>query len=173
MGEQTTPASGQAAGDAWPAFQTAFTRLVEETVRRSGHASPGGSHAGASVDVRKMVTEAVGAVLLETPLLEKVIEKALKSNPAAAAAAAKGGGDTSEAIRQEAGKVVREYLSRHLGVLFQTEIRGVIQKEMKSLLASDDVKEMIDDKFRMINQYLKTDVIPKVVHQELAKSPTA
>lgn len=180
MGEDTKPSTALSKqSETWSTIQSALNRLVEEVVREEiVSMTPLPSRAGGkdSADLKRTITEILGTILLETGLLErlveKIVEKQLKSQGAAGtnSAASAPGADSLDAIRQETGKVAREFLSRHLGGLFQTEIRGVIQKEMKTILASDEIKELIDEKFRTINVYLKTEVIPKVVQQELAKA---
>jgi hypothetical protein len=176
MGDPTTKAAISTRNGTWLAFQASLTRLVEETVRKELAAKPVSNRnlGGVSAELKKTITEAVTGVLIETNFLERLVERQVKAcvgaSPPANGGAVATGGENPEALRQETEKVVREYLSRHLGVLFQTEIRGVIQKEMKTFLSSDELKELIDEKFRMINHYLKTEVIPKVVHQELSKS---
>ena len=37
------------------------------------------------------------------------------------------------------------------------------------VLASDELKELIDDKFRVINTYIKNELVPKAVKKEMQK----
>lgn len=167
MGDSTTTLPPRTSS-AWMAYQVAFTKLLTELGgEESAKAPPAAGTTPA--DIKKTVTEAVGAVLLETKVLERIIDRQIKAhfdgNPAP-----KGAEGGLEIFRQEVPKVVREYLQRHLSALLESELRVVIHKEIMNFMASDELKELMDDKFRLMNTYLKTDVIPKVVQQELARS---
>jgi hypothetical protein len=172
MGESTASLPPKASGS-WMAYQVAFTKLLTDLVGPEPGAAPAGekSAAASSAELKKTVTDAVTAVLFETKILERVIDRQIKAQLAAASAAkASEGGSTGDAVRQEIPKIVKEYLTRNLGQLFEGEVRGAIQKEILSFMASDQMKEIMDDKFRLINSYLKSEVIPKVVQQELARA---
>ncbi len=156
---------------AWGEFQGALTRFTEEFGKSiiavegklDGKGKSPGEAGSSSVDLRKMVAEVVSAALLETPILDKAIERYHKAHSGAA-----GGAPPGNQAQIQAS--VKEYLSQHLGAHFQAEIRGVIQKEMKSALASDDLKELLDEKLRAVTLYLKNEVIPKAVQQVIARS---
>src|SRR2546422_7844271 len=157
---KTASASPPKLSESWVALQSAFCKCVEEAVAKAAH---GGSHAGGShaarapegqAEIKKVVTETVSSVLLETNLVERVVERHLKSKSGAAAhAGAPGGKDVEEAVR--------DYLEQNLAKLFQSEIPGAIQRELKPFINSDEIKELIDEKFRTITNYLKSEVIPK------------
>ena len=178
MGESSPPAAAKRT-ESWNEFQAALARLMGEVARqevaglppaaRAGGGNGNGNGAGTIPpgELRKAVTEAVSGVLLETKVIERVVEKQLKAMGGAPAAPSE---ESAEEARKETVKIVREYLAKNLGPLFQNEIRGVIQKEMRAFLAGDEMKELVDEKFRLINTYLKTEVIPRVVQQELERS---
>ncbi len=173
MGEPTTSLPPKASG-AWMAYQVAFTKLVGEISEEQGASSgskSGPAGAVSSADLRKTVAEAVSAVLLETKVLERIIDRQIKAHLGAVPKTALAEG-TAEAARQEVPKIVRDYLGKHLAALFETEVKGVIHKEIMTFMASDEMKELMDDKFRLINTYLKTEVIPKVVQKELSRIET-
>ena len=167
MGDSTTTLPPRTSS-AWLAYQVAFTKLLAELGEQDGaKASPA---AGSSqAEIKKTVTDAVSAVLLETKVLERIIDRQIKAH-LAESPAPKGAEGGLEVFRQEVPKIVREYLQRHLGAVLESELRVVIHKEIMTFMASDELKELMDDKFRLMNTYLKTDVIPKVVQQELARS---
>lgn len=50
---------------------------------------------------------------------------------------------------------------------FAAVIHNSVQKEIKTWLSSNEMKELMDDKFRHVTVYLKTDVIPTAVRQAL------
>ena len=79
----------------------------------------------------------------------------------------RGGG--GEALKSESARLVKEFLSQNLGTLFQSEIRGAVQKELQAFMASENMKMLIDDKFRTVQLYLTTEVIPNTVKQILRK----
>jgi hypothetical protein len=159
MGDRAPERREEAPAEFVAAFLTALRRLVADAVRAEmAERSDGGIPSSDPTALRTMVTEAVGAVLFETKVLDRAIERRFQEDGA------------STALREETVKVVRDHLSRNLGILFQTEIRGVIQKEIRAFMASDELKEMIDEKFRTISSYLASDVIPRAVHQELERS---
>lgn len=175
MGDSMTQAalSGKPTG-AWMAYQAAFLKLVEETVQtalektspKEGREAVGAPQAP---EIKKTVADTVSAVLLETNILEKLVERQVKAQIASGAGGI-AGREGLDSIRQDAIKGVRDFLSRNIETLFQNEIRSIIQKEVMNFLASDQLKELMDEKFRMINTYLKTDVIPKIVQQELSRA---
>ena len=158
---------------AWMAYQVAFTKLVSELGELESASAGGGktglAAAGSSAELKKTVTDAVTSILLETKVLEKIIDRQIKSH-LSASPPAKGPEGGLEVFRQEVPKIVKDYLSRHLATLFETEVQKVIHQEIMNFMASDELKELMDDKFRLMNTYLKTDVIPKVVQQELART---
>jgi hypothetical protein len=126
------------------AFQSALTRLVEDTVERvlaKGHSAKPAE----SEDIKKTVTEAVGSVLLETNLVERILDRHLKARPAAAAAAGGASADFAD-------------------------LRVTVQKEMRNFVTSQEFKELMEEKFRAITMYLRSDVVPKVVRETLARA---
>jgi hypothetical protein len=162
MGDATTtPSASQKAGDAWSGFQAALTRLIDESVRQSLAKAPASPKAADPADLKKTVADTVSAVLLESNLLDRLIERHLKSRPQPA--------EPAGGARPDIQKAVQEHLAKHLGSVFQGELRSLVQKEVKAFTGSDGLKEVIDEKFRAITLYLKTDVIPKVVRDTLAR----
>ncbi len=162
----------KSAKDVWSLYQAIFSKLIAENVRRELESAAPQQTKGASarIDIRKTVTEAVGAVLMEPSFLEKILERHIKAylskHPTASAPQGQGSGDQQKEIQ----KIVGEFLSQHLANFIQKELCVTIQREVKELLASNELKEMIDDKFRMISVYMKTEVIPKAVQKELSRS---
>ncbi len=102
---------------------------------------------GGSLDLKKVVA--------------RVVEQSLESRGGLPAAA--GGSPPPQASIEAA---VQTYITQHL----ERDIGRVIQTEIKTFLSSELMREMLDSKFRAIDVYLKTDVIPKIVKRELAKA---
>jgi len=70
-------------------------------------------------------------------------------------------------------KAIQASLAEQLPGILQKELGESIRAEVKSILSSNEIKEMIDSKFRMISVYLKTDVIPKAIQKELARNKSS
>ncbi len=116
--------------------------LIDQKIKKAiaGSVSTGNDR------TKEALLHVIQAVLFESGLLEKVvgraIEQKLESLPP---------GGAHQRLSEATGK----------------EIQGMIQKETSALLASEEMKTMIDEKFRAITLYLKSDVIPKAVQQAL------
>jgi hypothetical protein len=100
---------------------------------------------GGSLDLKKVVA--------------KVVEQSLENRGAAQ-------GGQPGATPPDVGAAVEAHLKQHLG----KDISRAVQSEIKTFLSSELMKEMLDSKFRAIDVYLKTDLIPKVVKREIAKA---
>ncbi len=97
--------------------------------------------------------------------------------------------DLKSEIKQSAKSAVREYAGRELtdmaskmagapevkkaikdsisGELVET---AILERAIQSFLATDEVKEMIDDRFRTIRMFLKNEEIPRIVNQILKET---
>ncbi len=91
------------------------------------------------------LAEVINAVVFESGILSKVIKSELDDSLKGAIAA---------------------YLSRELPKLLNENVATAVS----NCLGSEEVKLLIDTKFRAITLYLKTEVIPKAVKQLLQKS---
>jgi len=110
------------------------------------------------------------STLFESGILERFVALAVEKKLAELKVSPSGQGPANaEELRKESAKLVKEFLSQNLRSLFQNEIRGAIQKELQSFLASEDMKIMIDNKFRAVQLYLTSDVVPTTVKQILQK----
>ena len=94
---------------------------------------------------REKLAEVINAVVFESGILSKVIKSELDDVLKSA---------TTEYLNRELPKFLNDNVSKAVG----------------ECLGSEEVKLLIDSKFRAITLYLKTDVIPKVVKQLLQKS---
>ena len=63
--------------------------------------------------------------------------------------------------------VLEKYVTRAVSEKIQTEVTALVQREIQATLSSENVKILLDDKFRAISLYLKSEVIPKTVAQIL------
>ena len=83
------------------------------------------------------------------------------------------GGPDADATRQTCGAMVKEFLAANLGTIFNDQIDAVVEGSVARFLSSERVKELIDQKFRALTTYMKTDVIPKVVRQLVGEGTSA
>jgi len=130
---------------------TRFNSLVTERLeplmdKKMTHAVGVGGPSGLGA-TKEALTQVIHGVLFESGLLEKFVHRAvdqkLRTSPA--------GGSAPEGLCKE-------------------EIGAVVEDKVAASLSGETLKVMIDDKFRAITLYLKTDVIPKAVAQILKKS---
>ena len=138
-----------------------------ESPGASGGPAPG---AGSFVISDKVLAEKfkklLTSVLFESGVLEKLVGVTVENKLRELNLKPGGAG---EALKTESARLVKEFLSQNLGTLFQSEIRGAIQKELQAFMASENMKMLIDDKFRTVQLYLTTEVIPNTVKQILRK----
>lgn len=92
---------------------------------------------GTAVD-KEQLAKVIHAVVFESGILKKVIDKQIETNVERAAA---------------------DYV--------QKELPAHIERAVGETLNSEAMKEFIDSKFRAITLYLKTDVIPSAVKRTL------
>jgi len=115
--------------------------------------------------IAEKLKKLIGALFLESGFLEKfvttVVDRKMEALPA-------GGG--GEALAEESSKIAKQFLTENMSALFETEIKAVMEKELQAFLGSDNMKELLDDKFRAVTLYLRTDVIPTAVRQALKSS---
>ena len=101
----------------------------------------GGGLGGNPEDIKKALGEVVTTALFDSGLLEKIVEKQVEKKLASSG----GGGSGAPS----------------------GDLTAHIESTVKTLLAGEDMKILIDDKFRAISLYLKSDVIPKTVKKVL------
>ena len=132
------------------AIQVAIEKIAQKAVSQAVSQVPqdDSPKESSSEEIKKTVTDAVTNLLLETDLMERLIDRHFKKNPQPASD--RSGADTPAGE----GKDLQES----------------IQEELKAFLTSNEFKELMDDKFRTITLYLKTEVIPRVVQKELSNS---
>jgi hypothetical protein len=66
--------------------------------------------------------------------------------------------------------VLEKYVGRAVEQRLEKDIGAIVQKEIQATLSSENIKMLMDDKFRAISLYLKQEVIPKAVAQILKGS---
>jgi hypothetical protein len=111
----------------------------------------------ATQKMKDAIMKAIQGVLVDSGLLEKFVDRSIDQRmkagqpvPGSTVKPLAGGSGDTQALK--------------------AEIQTMIQKEVASQASSESMKEMIDEKFRAISLYLKSDVIPKAVAQAL-KAP--
>jgi hypothetical protein len=120
--------------------------------------SPAGGDSG-------VTKEALGAiiqsVLFESGILEKLVNKQIDSKLPS-------GGDGGGGGANPDG--VKKVLAKELPELLHGELKGVAERQVRSAMAGEGMKTLLDDKFRAMSLYLKTDVIPKAVQKVLKET---
>jgi len=114
----------------------------------------------------KRLKTVIGSVLVESGVLEELVRRVVRRE-IDSAGAGDAGGDSTDKIKAAAGSIVKDFLSEHLGEILRKEVAGVVEKQVHAVVGSDELKQLIDDKFRVVTMYLKTDVVPGAVRQAL------
>ena len=104
---------------------------------------------------KTVLAEIVQSVLFESGLMEKVVQRAVEKK-------LKEGGIRSAGGTERDGSGAKPGDGQS-----QKEIEAIVKNEVLATLSGETVKVLIDDKFRAITLYLKTDVIPKAIGQAL------
>jgi hypothetical protein len=60
--------------------------------------------------------------------------------------------------------------NKHLVPAFQNEIKSVVASQIAEFGKTEEFKSLIDSRFRMMDTYMRTEVIPKAVERCLQKS---
>ena len=161
-----TQQTAEIAQETWQQYKDVFEKLVSEM------APPGMSESGASVapvgeaELREIVSEVVGAVFLEGNVLEKMIVRSLQ-NVSEEGAAKISQGLFQEKIKQLCQETFRSMTAQHLLPTLQKQIAVMLAEQINDLGKSAAFKSLIDARFRMMEQYLRSDVIPKVIQKTL------
>ena len=119
--------------------------------------------------LKETVTTVIGNTLVESGLLEKFVDRAVESRLEGGHGGAAGAGVealVAKAIEAKSEQISQAVTAQCLDQL-RREVQAIVHKESAATLSSENIKILIDDKFRAISLYLKTDVIPKTVAQIL------
>ena len=122
-----------------------------------------------SSKTKEALLKVIQAALFESGLLERTVGRAVDQK-LKSVGDAKGGAPTGGAGREEVIAAIKDYLSQNFAELCGREIHTVIQKDVQAILGGEQFKEILEEKFRAISIYLKTDVIPKAVAQQLKQA---
>ena len=158
------PTTG-AGGDAWNFFKAALEKLVAEMI------PPPAPSAGGGIDkeeMKRMVMEAVSGVLVEGNLVEKLVVRSLKSLFKSEGGEVNEEIFPTEAIYKICEKAFRSLSSRHLAPILSKEIQQVVQQKLVEFGNTEEFKSIMDARFRMMENYLRQEVIPKVIRNTLS-----
>ena len=159
--EASPPPSDSIQAETWNRFQTALADLLRESRPESQPAD--GAETG---ELRKMVTEAVSAVLLESDLLDKLVQRTLVTQLRAE-------GGLGEEIRALCMETLREFSMQTFGPLMKSEIKDIVQTRLTEFSNTEEFKDLLDGRFRTMEQYIRSDVIPSVVKRSLKEMELA
>jgi hypothetical protein len=131
-----------------------------------------------SGDLKDTLTSVVKTALFDSGLLDRTVERVVgeklqgASFPAVDSARSPSA-DAQASLRKECASIVQVAMDES-SARMEKEVRSLVDKQTTAFLSSENLKVLIDDKFRAISLYLKTEVIPKAVHQALkAPAPSA
>ena len=147
----------------WQTFKSALEGLLSEVV-------PAGAGGGTSdEDLKRVVTEAVGAVLLESNVFEKVLARSFQKLSDETRKRLTDVLVPRDAMRKICEEAFRSMTLHHLVPALQKQVTEKINSQLLDIGKSEEFKSLIDSRFRMMEQYLRTDVIPKVVEKSLTE----
>ena len=164
---KTHPDSGASvAPAATPSIDEAIVAKAEEIVdaRIRKALEENESSQLSNAKTKEALLKVLQAALFESGLLEKIVHRAVDqrlNGTREGEAAAKGG------VEAEGFPAMKDYLAKNLPELCKGEIQGIVQKQIQAAFAGENVKMLFDEKFRAISIYLKTEVIPKAISQQL------
>ena len=143
---------------AWLEYKTAFETVLSEM------ATAGESVAGVAgtEELRQMISEAISAVLIESHFLEKFVSKQIKTHLSQA------GNDLStllptDTIKEACKEVMREYSLQQVGSVLRQEIKQIVQSKLLEFGNSEEFKDILDSRFRTMEQYMRSEVIPRTM----------
>jgi hypothetical protein len=143
---------------------------IEEVVARKVGERAGGSGAGFDApQIKDLMTDVLKASLFDSGVLEKFIERTLVRKLEAGPADGPASAALWKAAEAQMPAISQKLQAECVGA-FRAEVAAIAQKEAGSALSGENLKILIDEKFRAISIYLKTDVIPKAVAQALKGS---
>jgi len=126
-------------------LQERIDPLIDDRVKKALN----GDIASLANTTKEALATVVQAVLFDSGILERLVRRivdekiAEKRGPAGGAPA----GDLSEGARKE--------------------LAALVGREVSAALAGEQLKMIVDDKFRAITHYMKSEVIPKAVQEVL------
>jgi hypothetical protein len=158
-----TSAPPKVKDETWQAYRAALTRLLVEMAPPA--ATGDGARNVQEGDVKRMVTEAVGAVLLGGNVIEKVLVHSLQK---LSEEDRKKVGDAlvpQDSLRKLCEEAFRSMTLHHLLPALQKQLKEKLNQQLVEIGKTEEFKSLIDSRFRMMEQYLRSDVIPKVVEK--------
>ena len=153
--------------ETWHSFRDALEKLLAEAT------PPPAADAGLQdSDIKRIVTEAVSAILLESNMLEKVLLRTIQKIPAAEREKLGEALRPTEAILKTCEEAFRSMTLHTLVPALQKQIKEKLSQQLVDMGKSEEFKDLIDSRFRMMEQYLRSDVIPKVVEKTIGQRQT-
>lgn len=158
------------AGVAEDVSRNVFDRLEEIVAKKVQESRDHGKAEGFdAARIRDLMTDVLKASLFDSGVLEKFIERTWARKIEARQGQTPGGDTALKAVEERLPELSKKVRADCVGAL-RGEIASIAQKEASAALSGENLKILIDEKFRAISIYLKTDVIPKAVAQALKGS---
>lgn len=147
-----------------------LARLESNLAELGAHLKAGGEGGRGGISLSddalgEKLKRLISSVLIESGFLEKFVKSTVESQLEGA------GGSDPQSVKRMAGQLAKEFLTENLGTIFQKEIAEIVRKEVSQFLAGEEMKLLLDEKFRTVTLYLKTDVIPNAVRHALKSGP--
>lgn len=139
----------------WADYKSALGKVLSEmTPPSSGGDGEGGGPSGD--EVRSMVNDAVSAVLIESNFLDKFLSKKIKSFL---------DGEGQEPVKEICKEAMRTFSFQQVGSVLRQEIKQIVQSKLLEFGNSEEFKDILDSRFRTMEQYMRSDVIPRCLKQ--------
>lgn len=162
----STPQSG-IKKETWDAFRSALEDLLSEAAPGGGASSAAGELEDG--DLKRLVTDAVGAVLLESSFLEKFLLRAFSKLSGEDRAKLAEQIYPEESVLQVCENAFRSLSVNHLAPMIEGQIKKSIAKSIAEFGKTEAFKSLIDSRFRVMEQYIRSDVVPKTLRSLLEK----
>jgi len=151
------------------ALESLLADLVSPTSKSTlSYGIKGGEGPNAD-ELRQLVTEAVSAVLLESDLLNKIVTRILrgllKSDESLREELV-----SADQVRHICVETLRSFSLQTFGPILKKEINNMMQKVLKDLGNTEEFKDLLDSRFRTMEQYLRSDVVPHALKKALKEN---
>ncbi len=148
--------SNSGAAPSIEALKPALEQTVEKIVAEKGAQHPDTTEEELLQKAKHLFRQSISSGSLDLKnIITKVVEQAVKSQTS---------------MQSGGSAAVEQAVQQHLDASLKDDMKALIENKFQEFFSSDQLKELLDQKFRTIDLYLKTDLIPKVVKREINKA---